>query len=72
MRRDLLSDAVRAAGFAMATSEELLGVSSKLTLVCRPQPGQSEKAVSQALVPKLKWAEGRSLRTFFGALAVWA
>lgn len=74
MSRGSLSDAVRAAGYALATSEELLGISSQTTVVRQPEArnrGEVEKA-PQAIDAKAKLTDIRTLRSFFGSFAVWA
>lgn len=70
MSRGSLSDAVRAAGYAMATSEELLSVDNPTVVVRRPEP--QRQPVAQVTEPPSKPAEPRTFRTFFGSLAVWA
>lgn len=72
MSRGSLNDAVRAAGYAMATSEELLDIPQRT--VVRPQPEARDLArpVPQTVDRKPVLSEPRTLRTFFGTWAVWA
>ncbi len=72
MSRGSLNDAVRAAGYAMATSEELLDIPQRT--VVRPQPEARDvvRPAPQAADRQTVLTEPRTLRTFFGTWAVWA
>ncbi len=72
MSRGSLNDAVRAAGYAMATSEDLLGVPEPS--VARPQHEVRDlpRKLPQPTDRKPDLSEPRTLRTFFGSWAVWA
>ena len=74
MSRGSLNDAVRAAGYAMATSEEMLGIPSQTTLIAKAAESDRDRSreTPQTVVATQKPAESRSLRTFFGSFAVWA
>ena len=74
MSRGSLNDAVRAAGYAMATSEELLGLPSQPMIVGQPEArdrGLTRQKLQTAKRPAQP-AEPRTLRAFFGSWAVWA
>jgi hypothetical protein len=74
MSKGSLNDAVRAAGYAMATSEELLGLPTQVVIVGHPDARVREQTqrARQAAERSTQTAEPRSLRTFFGSWAVWA
>lgn len=74
MSRGSLNDAVRAAGYAMATSEELLDFGNPTVIMRRPdgRDRQAPKEAPQPAQPPFNATEPRSFRTFFGSLAVWA
>lgn len=66
-----LSDAVRAAGYAMAMSDELLGQPEPKPVPRAPENPPSTSTTSVATAPSRDESAG-SVRTFFTSWAAWA
>lgn len=71
MSRGSLSDAVRAAGYAMAMSDELLGTAELKPVPRLPEPPSAKPQASLSATPA-RDEPPRSVRTFFSSWAAWA
>lgn len=71
MSRGSLSDAVRAAGYAMAMSDELLGLPEPKPVAKAPDTSVPRPQASLASAPS-RDDGSRPVRTFFTSWAAWA
>jgi len=71
MSRGSLSDAVRAAGYALAMSDELLGQPEPKPMPRAPEPAPTPPSARVATAATREDSSG-SVRTFFTSWTAWA